>query len=400
MITKRLCAVLLSSSLLAGCGARVAPYSFAPPSPPNFTVCANATTYKSAESFDYSAPQARQIGNGNAGDQTGDGQPPEQEVVVVEGEEDRPIDLESVETVWIEEGQPIQGRVQPRLYARVEPGAERAGLIDRNKANSDNTKTGSSKTGNTNGDCTHKTDPKGAVALVDVYMTAYDNAYRENANGRQAFEVPSLIATIGGVTAAAFGGNPDAVIFGGAVNSTLGAGNSYYAPQSKASMYADAFGALLCLRKIAIGEKAADISSSIREQKIFFPNTDFDAQQAEFDRKIYNAIEGGVYDIRTILSQRLLSAGSFTDASNIASDYKKALEEQIKQEAKAEAAKEEVETGSEQLLSQMSLDDSRKSMNQLLTAQVFTFRAMTNKRNADYTAMQSEIATCILQAKV
>ncbi len=46
-------------------------------------------------------------------------------------------------------------------------------------------------------------DVDGALQLIDNYRLSYDCAFRQLANGRQFFEVPSALALAGGAAAAA-----------------------------------------------------------------------------------------------------------------------------------------------------------------------------------------------------
>ncbi|QTD57192.1 hypothetical protein [Parasphingorhabdus cellanae] len=182
-------------------------------------------------------------------------------------------------------------------------------------------------------------NPKGGILLIDKFIKQYEIAFRETANGRQVFELPSLAAAIGGVAATAFGGNPDAVLFGGAVSSTLGAGNKYYAPQAKAEMYADALNALICLRQVADGGKAKNVADTIGPLMLAENNAGLVSKMSdlELDEKMYRSIENGVLGVRTVLSHRLLSAGQFTDASALADQFKTAVLAELEA---AQAAKE------------------------------------------------------------
>ncbi len=78
---------------------------------------------------------------------------------------------------------------------------------------------------------THDID--GASNLTNNFLLAYRCAARQVANGRQHFEVPSLLVTLGGVTAAAFGAPAGVAIGTGAATAGLNSAKSYYAPRDK-----------------------------------------------------------------------------------------------------------------------------------------------------------------------
>lgn len=231
----------------------------------------------------------------------------------------------------------------------------------------------------------------GAIELVTKFISAYDLAYRETANGRQVYQLPSMVGAIGGVVATAFGGNPDAVLFGGAVGSVAAAGNNYYAPQSKAEMYADAINALICLRQVADGGKAKNVADTIDQVKEFaaIAAQSADMSETELDGKIYRSIENGVLGIRTTLSHRLLSAGQFTDASALADQYKTLVEAQLKAAQEAEDAADELRTA------RSSAKNAGASDSEKLSA----YEASEDLQDKLLDELQAETKICALRAK-
>jgi hypothetical protein len=93
----------------------------------------------------------------------------------------------------------------------------------------------------------------GGLALVDAHIDAYRIAGGQLSNGRQMFDVPGLIAGIGGATAVALGANADVAIGTGAFGALTTTGKAYYAPNERADAYFDAVEALSCVQVETIG---------------------------------------------------------------------------------------------------------------------------------------------------
>jgi hypothetical protein len=115
----------------------------------------------------------------------------------------------------------------------------------------------------------------GATTLVDNFVLAYRCAEQDLANGRQIFEVPAFLSAAAGLVGpAAFGFTTKDVLKLGAAGAVLNAGNSYYAPKTKAGMLSSALRAVLCVKTEAVGidyfrhkddEKPADGGEQDRE---------------------------------------------------------------------------------------------------------------------------------------
>jgi len=95
-------------------------------------------------------------------------------------------------------------------------------------------------------------DIKGASILIENFSLAYRCAARQLADGRQHFEVPALLATLGGTTAAAFGAPASVAIGTGAGVAGLNGAKSYYAPKDKLSVLVAAVDAIHCIRNASV----------------------------------------------------------------------------------------------------------------------------------------------------
>lgn len=107
-------------------------------------------------------------------------------------------------------------------------------------------------------------DVAGAWTVIDTFAAAYACSRDAVANGRQAFDLPAFVSTTGAATAIALGATPVATIglIGTAASSTANAGKAYYDPQAKADMYASAVSALRCIRRVSVGEPAAQVEKA------------------------------------------------------------------------------------------------------------------------------------------
>lgn len=164
-----------------------------------------------------------------------------------------------------------------------------------------------------------KLDPQSvdnAVAIVDLHIEKYETAQTDNANARQAFEVPAIVALIGGVAATAFGGARDGVLVAGTANSSFRAGNSYFAPQAKAGMFANAISALYCIRQVARGPVASSIENNAS------------LMSSDGEAVIHKEVLAGVLQVRSALASRLSAAGGYSAASGIAAEYEQSIKSQ------------------------------------------------------------------------
>ncbi|WP_180147681.1 hypothetical protein [Sphingomonas sp. R-74633] len=96
-------------------------------------------------------------------------------------------------------------------------------------------------------------DIEGSVQLINNYIRAYRCAAHEAADGRQIFEVPSMLGLFVAGVGPALGLSPDAALAASAGAAIYGRGNSYYAPKEKAAVLDSALDAVLCVKAAAVG---------------------------------------------------------------------------------------------------------------------------------------------------
>lgn len=159
-----------------------------------------------------------------------------------------------------------------------------------------------------------------ALADINKYVEKFTKAQKNSADARQVFELPGLLATLGGIAATAFGGGSDGVLVAGTASAALRTGNTYYAPQSKAGMYRDAVTGLMCLRAVGNGVTPLEFQRAGLDR----------SQNATADENLYyNLLVDGARAIESILTDRLSGAGSVSDASNLAAEYEKLVKTEI-----------------------------------------------------------------------
>lgn len=179
----------------------------------------------------------------------------------------------------------------------------------------------------------------GAWKLIDIYADAYNCGLREVSNGRQAFDIPSYLATFGTGAAVALGANPDWAI-GGLIGSQLfDSGSSYYNVALKPDIYADAYEAILCVER-----EAAGLSHKRLKDQQAVDNDDtnnMNAQGSEgkvgigVTRQYFRLVKSTLESVNAVAAQRLRTPGS-VDASALVSQLKEAIKAQ--EEAEAELA--------------------------------------------------------------
>lgn len=126
----------------------------------------------------------------------------------------------------------------------------------------------------------------GATALVDNFVRAYRCASHEAVDGRQVFEVPSMLALVAAAVGPTFGLTNNGRIAAAASAAVLGRGNGYFAPKQKAHMIDAALDAVLCVKTQAVGvkffdttTKPADVTPRIAaaRRQILATNSQFEA---------------------------------------------------------------------------------------------------------------------------
>lgn len=160
-----------------------------------------------------------------------------------------------------------------------------------------------------------------AIIQVDALISAYRKASRETADSRQAFEVPAYVATLGAITASAFGAGTDVAIAAATGNTAFNAGKAYYAPKAKAQMYDSALSALYCIQQVALGVKPFAHSNAPDGMRAL--GTIFVGDDATF----YYLVRNAGLSVERVLTSRLSNAGSLTDAEALTAELQKKIKE-------------------------------------------------------------------------
>lgn len=160
-----------------------------------------------------------------------------------------------------------------------------------------------------------------AIGQIDTLITAYRKANRETSDSRQVFEMPAFFATLGAVTASAFGAGTDVAIAGATGNTIFNAGKAYYAPKAKAQMYDSALSALYCIQQVALGVKPFAHSAApadLRSYGMLFVGD---------DSAFYYLVRNAGLSVERVLTNRLSNAGSLTDAEALTAELQKKIKE-------------------------------------------------------------------------
>jgi hypothetical protein len=175
----------------------------------------------------------------------------------------------------------------------------------------------------------------GAYKLIDAYVVAFRCAAHAAADGRQGFEIPAFVSTTGAALATTLGGGATYGILGTGANAAFTAGNKYWDPKLKASIYDHALDALLCVKTEAVGIPAYKFENSgfgkmygleIGGSKISVP----------VERQYFEMVSSAVFSIERILAQRLSNMAP-VDASAVAAELGKAIAEIQEAKKKREA---------------------------------------------------------------
>lgn len=215
-----------------------------------------------------------------------------------------------------------------------------------------------------------------SIKVVDGFIDKYRTQMRSAANGRQVFEVPPIVASVGAVAAAAFGAGTDVTIATGAGAALLGSGKAYYDPKAKAAIYDSAYGALLCIQQVATGVKPFADAAASSDNRAY-------AEAANGDSYAYYLlIKNAALNVERIAGRRLSNVGSLSDAEGIAAQYEKAVTEKRAKEAAA-ATDLPPSAGKRANFRGLTLSSTQPSVDEL-------------KR---LNAMQPDLELCVLRAK-
>lgn len=236
----------------------------------------------------------------------------------------------------------------------------------------------------------------GTQALINNFIYMYRCRAHSAANGRQAFEVPSLLTGLGTATALAFGAPSEVAIAGGAATAGLNAGKNYYDPQQKAAIYDSALDALLCIKTEAVGVDPITLSamSSIESggasgRQIVSSG----GVVVTTEERYFELVSASLFSVERVLAQRLSKVGTFDPAGVIAEI--KTLSDQVENDT--EAALETAQGQAEALVSNGSGGGA------LAIAQVAA--AATDKAKIVQTIVQvdtlrGKLQQCVVRAKI
>lgn len=168
------------------------------------------------------------------------------------------------------------------------------------------------------GACTGKL--KHALADIDKFITAYRSQANDAGNSRQWFDVPAIVAGVGGATALALGANADVAIGTGAFGALAATGRSYYAPGEQADAYADALSAFICIQQEVVGlNKSADALKSNAKTSV----------SLDEEYRAYVTVRNAALKVENTTRQRLATRGTIEGAeaiSELVTKYRKQAE--------------------------------------------------------------------------
>lgn len=152
--------------------------------------------------------------------------------------------------------------------------------------------------------------------LVENYAASYSCALAETSDGRQWFQIPSHLAAVAGIGAAAFGASKDAALGTGIAAALFNSGNTYWAPQEKAGVIDSALDAILCIKLEAVGIPFIDTAAAPPGMLDGGGNGSTVGVSAE--RRYYILISGALAQIDRIAGSRLRETGKFDPAGVVA----------------------------------------------------------------------------------
>lgn len=188
-----------------------------------------------------------------------------------------------------------------------------------------------------------KRDTDGALLLVNNFILTYRCQADRAAEGRQYFEVPGYLATIGGAAAAAFGAPADVAIGTGAASAALNQGKSYYAPRDKAVVLNDALDAMLCIQNEAVGIDPYTLKTLSAAQEVSGSGAAAPQPQPTIagvvptatpadggpevyvssQRQYFEMVRTALFAVERVVAQRLSNAGTPFDASGVMAELEK-----------------------------------------------------------------------------
>ena len=153
----------------------------------------------------------------------------------------------------------------------------------------------------------------GALLLLDNFVYGYRCASNELADGRQNFEVPSMLALTGGAVAAAIGAPASYAIATGSTAALFNGGKSYYDPQKKARIVRAAYDAVICMQNEAVGVSAyAQTQTPKPAGAIEIESADRSTVTVSPDEQYFRLVQGALLSVENVLAERLSSVGSYS----------------------------------------------------------------------------------------
>jgi hypothetical protein len=193
--------------------------------------------------------------------------------------------------------------------------------VDTNKAIDRNAAGGCLQAGRARG-ASIVQDVAGATALIDNVVLAYRCAAHEAADGRQIFEVPSLLSLVAAAMGPTFGLTNDGRIAAAVSAAVLGKANAYYAPKEKAHIIDAALDAALCVQTNAVGVPFFDTTRQIPAVPA---GTGAPSGSVEVSTQLqyFQTVSAALYSIERILAKRLSDTGTAFDASSLQAEIEK-----------------------------------------------------------------------------
>lgn len=171
-------------------------------------------------------------------------------------------------------------------------------------------------------------DVRGALTLIENFVTGYRCSMRVAADGRQPPEILGFLSLVGSTAAVALGASRDVAIAGGIGNSIFTAGNNYYAPGEQTEILSSAVDALLCIQTEAVGIDPFESDVPVpEEQREFFTHVTGDVVEVPVERRYFNMVAAALLSVERVAAQRLSRRGSF-DAAGVAAEIRELAAEQ------------------------------------------------------------------------
>jgi len=151
--------------------------------------------------------------------------------------------------------------------------------------------------------------------LVDNYAASYSCALTQASDGRQWFQIPSHLAAVAGIGAAAFGASKDTALAIGIASALFNSGNAYWAPQEKSDVLDHALDAILCIKLESVGLPFIDTAAG---PAALTGGGDGNTVGITAERRYYILISGALAQIDRIAGDRLRATGKFDPAGVVA----------------------------------------------------------------------------------